>query len=504
MRATGWRRTGYALCLALGLWVIWVGPQPAMVDLPQHAGQLRLLRDLLLGQSPWAELLEINWWTPYFIAFGLALPLSLVLPMGIALQLVLSLAYLGFVYFCIRLRRAFEAPAALDWLFLFSFFGFAYRWGFLTFQVAAPLGLAFVLLCVQQVRAPTLRRAWGLCLLGTLVLLSHGLVFLYVIGTGLVMVLQQARRWRDRLLLALPLMLLTALLAVYSVLRARADARYGIAPTEQAVQWHAGIRHEILFYSFGTGWNPVFALVCVVAVLAPWLAGYRLALQWRRLALAPLGVLLLVLLFVPHFALEIAMLHQRFALFLFPAYAWAFVALAPPAPAPARRWPVVALAAASALVLAANVLWAWRFAQESADFRRLMPVLAPGQRALALVWDGHTAAGPTRDFSPYIHFSSWYQADQGGLVDMNLAVAPPQIVRFRPGKMPAVPLPFAWQAHTFNWQRHQGDVYRYFFVRKAPGQAGPDFSGSRCTPSLLAVEGRWSVYERVGSCAAAP
>jgi hypothetical protein len=495
-------RAGYALCLLLGLAVIWLSPHPPMIDLPQHAGQLRLLRDMLFATSPWAELLEINLWTPYLIAFGLALPLSLVLPVGVALQIVLSAAYLGFVFFCIRLRRAFGAAAGLDWLFLFSFFGFAFRWGFLTFEVAAPLGLAFILLCVHQMRAPTPQRAVGLCLLGTVVLLSHGLIFLYAVGTGLLLVTQQARRLRAWLALAWPMLLLLLLCGAYSVLRAQADARYAVPPTVPAINWHAGLRHEHLYYSFGTGWNWVFALCACIALVAPWLAGYRIPLQRRRLALAPLGMLLPVLFFVPSFAMEISLLYQRFALFLFPAYAWAFVALAPSTSgsATARRWPVVMLALGSALVLAANGVWSWRFARESSDFRALMREVEPGQRALALVLARETAVGPSPDFTPYVHFASWYQAEQGGFVDLNLAVAPPQIVRFRPGRAPAVPLSFAWHPHEFEWERHGGDAYRYFFVRRTATQAAPDFSSARCLPTLLAAHGRWSVYERVPNC----
>ncbi len=34
--------------------IIWLAPFPPMADFPQHAGQVALLRDLLLGRSPWS------------------------------------------------------------------------------------------------------------------------------------------------------------------------------------------------------------------------------------------------------------------------------------------------------------------------------------------------------------------------------------------------------------------------------------------------------------------
>ncbi|MCW0054006.1 hypothetical protein OIV36_31550, partial [Burkholderia pseudomallei] len=55
-----------ATVAAAGL-LFWLVPHPPMVDLPQHAGQVAILHDLLLGQSPWAPLLRINLFTPYLL-----------------------------------------------------------------------------------------------------------------------------------------------------------------------------------------------------------------------------------------------------------------------------------------------------------------------------------------------------------------------------------------------------------------------------------------------------
>jgi len=496
MRLQHWPGGLFLFGLLLGVAVIWASPHPPMLDLPQHAGQLRLLRDLLLGQSPWASLVEINLWTPYLIAFGLALPLSLLLPIATALQCVLTLAYLAFVYGCICLRREFRAPAALDWLFLFSFFGFAFKWGFMTFQVAAPFGLFFMLLAARYARAPGLRRGLLIFGLGLVLLISHALVFLYALMVAAALLALQSPRfqWRRLSLQALPYLLLFIVCIAYSVMRGSADARYGVPPSVPSVIWHAGLRHEVLFFSFGTGWTPVFVFACVAALAAPWLAGFRPGLR-ARLGLAPLGMLLLILLLAPHFAMETSMLYQRFALFLFPAYAWAFAG----SPAPAGRFGLLSqalLAAGSLLVLLANGFWAWQYRSEAEDFSRVTQALAPAQRALALVFDGRSAADPTPKFFPNQHYASWYQAEHQGLVDMNFAIAPPQIVRFKPDQTPAVPLNFAWMPAGFDWKKHDGNLYRYFFIR---GQA-PDsiqlWASAPCPPVLRAAQGAWQVYER--------
>src|SRR3954451_16068160 len=71
------------LCSAL---IFWLAPHPPMIDLPQHAAQVTLLRDMLLGQSPWADYFHINVFTPYIIGYGLALPLSFIMPIAAAMK----------------------------------------------------------------------------------------------------------------------------------------------------------------------------------------------------------------------------------------------------------------------------------------------------------------------------------------------------------------------------------------------------------------------------------
>ncbi|MFX8449327.1 hypothetical protein ABTL80_20275, partial [Acinetobacter baumannii] len=81
--------------------------------------------------------------------YGLALALSFVMPVTVAIKVLLTLVYYGFVSACIQLRKQFAGDARIDWLFVPSFFGFAYDFGLFTFLVAAPLALLFVLLARQ-------------------------------------------------------------------------------------------------------------------------------------------------------------------------------------------------------------------------------------------------------------------------------------------------------------------------------------------------------------------
>jgi hypothetical protein len=108
----------------------WFAPRLPMTDLPQHAGQVAVWHDLLLGTSPWQSLVYVNYFTPYLVGYGAALLLSFVMPVWAALNLLLAFAYYGLVAACVALRARLGGDRRLDWLFLPGFFGYAYSWGF--------------------------------------------------------------------------------------------------------------------------------------------------------------------------------------------------------------------------------------------------------------------------------------------------------------------------------------------------------------------------------------
>src|SRR5512135_54995 len=91
----------------------WFVPRPPMADLPQHAGQIALLHDLLTGESKWEPLLHIDWFTPYLVGYGSALLLSFAMAVLAAVKVVLTAAYLGFVAMCVALTRLAVHPVLL-------------------------------------------------------------------------------------------------------------------------------------------------------------------------------------------------------------------------------------------------------------------------------------------------------------------------------------------------------------------------------------------------------
>ena len=496
-------RALYLMTVTWGASIVWLAPHPPMLDLPQHAGQLALLKQLLTGGSPWAPLLQVNFFTPYMLGFGLALPLSFVLPVAAAMKLLLSLAYLAFVFMCVTLRRHFGADARLDWLFLTSFFGFAFKWGFFTFLMAVPVGLAFMLLVDRYALESTLRRGLATIGVGLVLLASHGLVFLFscLVAAGLLMVRKRGIAVWLRALW--PLAVLGVACLAYFFAMNRTQPSFGIAPTVPAVMWQLGLRHEVFYYAFGKQWSPLFTIVGVVMLTAPWLMGLRIDLG-QPTRLVPFLMVGAGLSFVPSFMFETSFVYQRFAMLLFPSYAWMFTQ-ATKASNPHPRLKGVAMALLMTgcwAVLAQNSIRTWQFGNESADFDRVVAPLERGQRALALIFD--RASEADADSTIYLHYAAWYQAEQQGLVDFNFAWVPPQVVRYRLAARPPVMMSFSWRARDFDWNKHQGGTYRYFFVRHRDAVPANLFRGAPCPPALVQHSGTWSVYERVACGASVP
>jgi hypothetical protein len=492
-----------ALFLLTALWgasIFWLAEHPPMVDLPQHAGQVMLLRDLVFGDGRWSEVVRLNWFTPYLISYALALPLSLVLPVAAALKLLLSLAYLAFVWMCIKLRRHFAADARLDWLFLIPFFGLAYKWGFLTFLVAAPVALVMVLLSSHYAQRPGFRTGGAVLAAGLLLLASHGLAFAFGWLVGVALLAAQSLKQRVHLVSFLPFALLGLLCIIYFLVSRSFEADFNVVyGYHDPGDWNFKRLLKAPLFTVGATREDLLLLPLAAALFAlPWLLGLRRNKAGAQ-AFIPFLVTLAIMMITPSFAFKISIIYERFAIFLLPAYAWMFSA-AEGSEARTFRWTLrprlafVLLALTCWLLLAVHSLRALRFEEETRAFDAAVRRLEPHQRALTLVFDPASRAAGHRQV--YVHYPSWYQAESGGMVDYNFAWFPPQIVRFRPQSLPAWRPSFEWTPERFDWDLHHGGAYRYFFVRHTTSVPLALFKGAKCPPALIWSEGAWTIFEQ--------
>ena len=487
-----WALVG-TIVLAAGLF--WLTPRLPMVDLPQHAGQVALWRDLLLGVSPWAEITRINLFTPYLVGYGLALPLAFVMPAGAAIGCVLTIAYFAFVASSIRLRRDVGADERLDWLLVTPFFGFAWTWGLYTFLVAAPIGLQLVRLALRHAQHPTPRAALGLIGLGCALLFCHGLVFLFACLVGSAMALSRVRSLAALARAVAPYAVLAvACLAFFLASRNLEEP----AKIGEVLFLSSFVERVILAPVFITGSfesDLIFLPGLAMMVLAPVVLGLRPT--HALLPAVPVLINLAVYFGLPHFAFDTAYLYERFALFLLPFLVLVFPA--PPIAVPTanlrQRIGLAMLVVGCWSGLAINAARSVAIAREQADFEPVLAAAEPNRRALAIIIARDSAANGHGE--TYMHHALWYQVEKHGLVDVNFAFLHPQVVRFRRDTKPLA-LESIGGDTPFDWRRHGGRVYDYYFVRHpATGPPAGLFDNPDCDIALVRSVATWSLYEKV-------
>jgi hypothetical protein len=494
-------RVVFLMTVALAGATFWMAPRPPMVDMPQHAGQIALWRDLVAGQSKWQPLVYINYFTPYLLGYSLAFLLSFLMPVLAALKLTLALALYAFVAACVLLRRHLGGDRHLDWLFIPGFFGFAYAWGFYTFLIAAPLGVMFILLALRYAEKPTPLQGTILVLAGLGMFFSHGLVFLFATAIGATFLLVETRhRSPGRILRAiLPYGALGLCCLSYALIRLPIENSTSSGFAD--IHWGSPLARLkfLAFFPLGApNADPVLAPLRLLLLAAPFLVRARMNAR-KPAALVPFAFVLLVFALMPIGAANTWFLYQRFDVFILPFYALLFRgADAPAATVPsslrtqaARLWP--ALLCWFFVVVHIGRLLA--FARESTTFDEVLASTQPEERALSLVFDPGSTA--TKNPFAYFNYPVWYQAEKKGFVDYNAARYLPQIVRFRPGQEPVDTTDVGWNAKGFDWTRAHAEIYRYFFVRSAHPLPDGYFPDGRCKPMLLKAAGDWSVFENV-------
>lgn len=466
--------------------VYWIAPYPPMVDLPQHAGQIALLKSLLAGDNLWARDFQINVLTPYWGGYGLGLALASIMPIVAAVKLMLSLSVLGFAGLGVLARRRLGGDPRLDWLLLPGLFGFAAHWGFLTFLVAAPLVFAWLILLVAF-PVDSLTRALLVLAGGVAIFFSHGLLFVFAVAVGGLTTLASVRTLRTASIGLAPFGLLAALALAYALLPRELGAPLQV---QKAIIWDLTSRRfsELAGCVWGTSTGWVETLLIVAIVSSPFALG--LPFSRKPAAWCPLIIVLAIWFFMPFEALNSAALYQRFALFVLPFFALIF------AQAPARGGLAPrAIALGLGLIVFGQIgLEArrhWLFATETSDFAPVAAKIPPKQRVFALVFDQHVpSSGP----DPVLdHFAVWYQAEMAGLVDWNFALLITQVVRYRRDAIPALP-----EFDADNWKEGHPEIYQYFLMRGPPDRKARVLAAVKCKLVKTAAVGTWSLFRNDG------
>jgi hypothetical protein len=472
---------------AIGLAVIWAPGRPAMGDVPQHAAQVAMLRDLLQGRSAWTADLKINLFTPYIVGYVLALPLAFVIPPMAALKVVLTVAYAAFGLIARAVGRALGAPSRLDAYYFLSFFGIAWSYGLYPYLVAAPIALAFIWAALTYARLGGWRRGALLAAIGVVLVLSHVFAYAFAAAAGGLILARRIRNPGGLVRAAWPFIPSVAAFAALTLLVQHAkSAAFGYT----GFAWDMGaviVRPFFLVAGAFDAWAAPWAWAVGLLLLGlPLLAGLRPARR-RPDAWIIMAALAALMLLAPFTVMAICV-YPRFAPFVLPAFVWLLEDSPRLSP---RRFGgpqlVLLTGLLGAFALVQHVLEELAFAREARDFDRVLARAEPRQRALSLVVDSQSAV----NVNPlaYLNFPQWYAVDKGGLVDIGFIKDPQMIVRLaHPGAPPYDDRVFLITGAP---ARLDPGMWTYVFVRGRPPAAL--FAG--CAAQVVAQAGTWTLLQ---------
>ena len=475
---------------------VWLATYPPMVDLPQHASQIALLRNLHDPQFRFAYLFRVNWFTPSLLGYIAVYALAPLCGIVAAFKLVLALALVGLPVTTALLMKEVGADPYWAILTIPSMYGFSYTWGFFNFLVAIPISLLFLLFLMRHVDKPTWRSAVFLAVFAALLFFGHAVACVLFGAIACAYALVKTRSLWRAIFLLLPTATLVPLMLIW-YLRTKADPG-----TQKPIVWDLGWIRSVDGQALGgrlTGFFPRLlgvrpSTLCLLfgatLFILPLLAGARLSK--RSAVWVPLGVCVLALLLAPTTAFSGWAISHKVTVFALPF--WLIILQPTAKQRPAWRGVALFLIVGWGAIMSANVI---RYNTETRGFNNVLSSMQPNERVLSLMFVQYNDVSPAPIF---LHFPAWYAATKKGVVDMSFAVFPIEPVRY----VSSFPQPDAsvseWHPQGFRWTEWRGGRYRYFVVH-APVDLGYRLFGrAPCPVNLVTRSGNWWLYEKEPAC----
>jgi hypothetical protein len=465
----------FAFCAAVALVPIWTVRYLPMVDLPQHAAQISIWKNLHDPRYGFADYFELHYFTPYVAAYGLARIIAEWTSVLVALKVVISLSVLALP---LSLVPFFRRMGVSRWWSLVGFslaYGFSFSWGFLNFMMGVPIAFVYLTVVLGYARAPTVR---GGLLVGAFTLALfwvHALLLLFCPAVGGAIIVGRMANVRHVLKRTLPLILpIPIAVAWFLVDRHR---------SREPLVWDLDVHRVFDLFALSgycssflaAAWIIVTATIVLVRDRHP---GEHAGLRWL-----PLGMTTLVVLLCPSLLFGTTRIGPRFNVFLLPfLIVWLRPSLAP-------RWRAAVVTATVMLMTMLTVLF-WKFDRDARDYQVVQTAIVAPSRIRPLIFF------ESESDIPFVHFPAWAQAEKGGLYGFSFAASYP-VVRYRPGAPRLMAMDTEWRADEFDWRSEAADHYDYYVVRsRISGGVLTEhlFKGAGGSIVLLAEKGMWHVY----------
>lgn len=494
---------------------VWIPAYPPMTDLPQHAAQVSLLRELQDPNFAFANQFEVNWFTPYLVGYLPIYALTPLLGIVLACKLVISISLAAFPLSTALVMDETGSDKYWALLSIPAMYGFSYYWGFLNFIVAAPIGMFFFWMVARNVRNDSRWTAFSLACLLNLLFFCHALICAFFLAISVGYIFCEVKPIHKAMMKSLPLAsVVPTAIAWIAKTNSHPVAR-------RPMRWDLGwINTTDPYYKFLAEWSnsahpgwgrisgfvprllgvePHAAYFLVAAALfgLPLLAGARLTPKisvW-----VPFLTVVLVMLFVPTIAYGTDFVFQRFTLFTLPFF---LIGLTRPTSATKFIRERALLRSTAPLLVAIWIgvlcLRAIAYDHSAKGFSEMLAQMEPQQRALSLdfVRDTEFTISPS-----FLQYAAWYSAEKRGIVDPSNAFWHVELIRYRPICVPKVrQLDFEWNPGEFSWDKYDAGNYRYFIVSNLSDDGRRLFADAKCSVRLKYSSNIWFLYEQDAKC----
>jgi hypothetical protein len=168
----------FALCGLLSLYIIWGLSFPAGVDIAQHAFLMHIFSSFHDQKLGYAFFFHLQFFTPYILTYVIAYPLVKIGGGIFAVKVLHTVVALGLPW---QMARWYRAVGAEIWFSLLGFplaFGFAYLWGFVSFDLSLPFGFAYLVAFQHYKTALNVRSGVKAGALAVLLFFVHAATFM--------------------------------------------------------------------------------------------------------------------------------------------------------------------------------------------------------------------------------------------------------------------------------------------------------------------------------------
>lgn len=461
---------------------------PPLTDLPQHVASVMVLHEVHFGSFVFADMFAFNWFRPYWTGYGLVWLLTPIFGVVWAGKIVIGLSVVGLVIALLLLRREINAPAILDGAFLAVPFGFAYEWGFLSFIVAAPFGVLFLVHYLRYLKG----QVHWLWMIAWMVFLFFGHLLILAFTCVIASLLALRAPWEIRTLLGRVAPLMVSIPLGLGWILSSVEPRSVSIP----IDWQLGFHRVAKFAPdmLSMDYSIMSMALAPAVLLIPFVLGVRPKI--KACNVLPLIFYLAFMLFVPSTVFANFGTYERFQIYGLMCFLFLFADADQEVPESVARFVQVLLlipVLVGVLQLSRMTMKSYGFDKESSGFHEVMAYMEPEKRALGLV---EVAVTEFARSPAYLHFPVWYQSVHKGLVDFNFAAYRSLNVYFKNQDESRIYDGLAFNPELFDFDTHEGYLYDYFLIRSSDnGLAQKLFAGDSRVRFVHQSRG-WYLFRR--------